>query len=300
MKILVCGVRGFIGRHIAAALRDAGHEIVGAVSRQPRPGELKVDFGHDTTAEVWLPRLVGIDAVVNAVGVLRDSARRPMTAVHLLAPMALFAACAQAGVRRVIHVSALGIEGGDSPYARTKCVAEKQLLQRTADGQLDGVALRPSVVYGPGGASAGLFDALSLSPLLPLPAPALHSRIQPVHVDDVAAAVVQLLGPSLGFTGVVPIVGPRAMSLADFIGELRIARGHHPARTLALPDWLTRGSARLGDACPVTPWGRQTLALLCADNSADATAMRELLGRAPRDPSLFGTVAPVPMSPRHA
>lgn len=300
MKVLLCGARGFIGRHIAAALRATGHEVLATVSGQPGPGELRVDFARDTTAAAWLPRLAGIDAVVNAVGVLRDTPRRPIAAVHLLTPMALFAACAQAGVRRVLHVSALGIDASDTPYARTKRAAELQLQERTDAGQLDGVVLRPSVVYGPGGASASLFDLLALSPLLPLPGPTLRSRIQPVHVDDLAQAVVQLLGARRAFNGSVAVVGPRAMSLADFIGELRSARGHRVARTLVLPEWLTRTSARLGDACPVTPWGSQTLALLCADNTADASAIRDLLGREPRDPAQFRAEAPAQMAPHHA
>lgn len=300
MKILVCGARGFIGGHIAAALRDAGHEVVGTTSAKPRAGEMQVDFSRDTRMETWLPRLAGFDAVVNAVGVLRDTPRHPMTPVHLLTPMALFAACVRVPVKRVIHISALGIESSESTYARTKCAADKQLLERTVAGQLDGVVLRPSVVYGPGGAGAGVFDALSRLPWLPLPAPALRSRIRPVHVDDVAALVVQLLGPSRAFYGAVPAVGPREMSLADFINELRVARGHPPARSFALPDGLMRSSARLGDACPITPWGRQTLELLCNDNTADVKTMQELLGREPRDPAQFAAAAPDTMSPRPA
>ena len=300
MKILVCGARGFIGGHIAEALRTAGHDVVGTTSAKPRDGELHVDFARDTTTEAWLPRLSGFDAVVNAVGVLRDSPRRPMTPVHLLTPMALFAACVRVPVKRVIHVSALGIEASDTPYARTKCAADKQLLERTVAGQLDGVVLRPSVVYGPGGAGAAVFDLLSRSPVLPLPAPAMRSRIRPVHVDDVAALVVQLLGPGRSFYGAMPVVGPRELSLADFIDDLRAARGGAPARRFALPDRLMRCSARLGDACPLTPWGRQTLELLCNDNTGDVKAMQELLGREPRDPAQFVAAASATMSARPA
>ena len=78
-----------------------------------------MDYARDTDPAVWLPRLVGIDAVVSAVGVLRDSTKRPMQAVHSDTPKALFDACAKAGVRRVVQISALGIENSDSRYART-------------------------------------------------------------------------------------------------------------------------------------------------------------------------------------
>lgn len=291
MRVLVCGGRGFIGRHIAAALRSAGHEVLATVSGHPGPGEMRVDFARDTTAAAWLPRLAGIDAVVNAVGVLRDSPRRPMTAVHLLAPMALFAACAQAGVRRVIHLSALGIDSGTTPYAHTKRSAERQLLERGARGELDGVVLRPSVVYGLGGASSRLFDTLSQLPVLPLPSAAVSAQLQPIHVSDLADGVARLLDPAAPRHGSIDAAGPRAMTLAAFIGELRTQRGRAPARTWALPDRLTQLSARLGDVLPLTPWGTQTLALLSVDNTADPGPLRALLGREALDPSRFAASA---------
>lgn len=287
MKVLVCGSRGFIGRHIAAALRTAGHEVVGTVSRNPGPGELQVDFARDTSPAVWLPRLNGVDAVVNAVGVLRDSRRRPMTPIHLLTPMALFAACAQAGVRRVVQVSALGIDGGTTAYARTKLVAERQLLERTGRAELDGVVLRPSVVYGLGGASSQLFDMLSRLPVLPLPAAAVRAMIQPIHVRDLAEGVARLVGAPSSGRGTINATGPRSLTLAAFIGELRAQRGRLPARSWALPERWTRLSARVGDALPITPWGTQTLALLSIDNTADPTPFAEVLGRAALDPSQF-------------
>ncbi|HEX5685203.1 MAG TPA: NAD-dependent epimerase/dehydratase family protein [Ideonella sp.] len=294
MKILVCGARGFIGRHIAAALRTAGHEVLGTVSSQPGPGELQVDFARDTKPSTWLPRLADIDAVVNAVGVLRDSSRRPMGAIHLLTPMALFAACAQAGVRRVVHVSALGIDGGSTTYAHTKLVTERQLLERSTRGELDGVVLRPSVVYGPGGASSQLFDRLSQLPVLPLPAAAVNARIQPIHVSDLAEGVARLVtDPSSGL-GTINVTGPRALTLAAFIGELRAQRGRAPARIWAIPAQWTSLSARLGDALPITPWGTQTLALLSIDNTADPGPFRAVLGREAMDPSQFnGSSSPM-------
>ncbi len=287
MKVLVCGARGFIGRHVATALRAAGHEVLGTVSGQPGPGEMQVNFARDTSAAVWLPRLAGIDAVVNAVGVLRDLHRQPMAAVHLLTPMALFAACAQAGVRRVVHVSALGIDGGKTTYAHTKLAAERQLLERSIRSELDGVVLRPSVVYGPGGASSRLFDMLSHLPVLPLPAEAVNAKIQPIHVRDLAEGVARLVGDSSSSYGTIDVTGPRALTLAAFIRELRAQRGRAAARTWALPERCTQLSARLGDALSITPWGTQALALLSIANTADPGPFRAVLGREALDPARF-------------
>jgi len=300
MKVLLCGARGFIGRHIRSALAAAGHSVVAAVSSSPRPSEIQVDFSRDTSPAAWLPRLEGIDAVVNAVGVLRDTRQRPMSAVHLMTPMALFAACAQAGVLRVVQVSALGIEGSPTTYARTKLAAERQLIERSERGELDGIVLRPSVVYGPGGAASQLFDAMSRLPVLPLPAAALRTRIQPIHVRELAEGVVRLIDEPSPRFGTLAAAGPRALTLAEFIGELRAQLGHVPARAWPLPDRLTRASARLGDALPITPWGRQTLALLSTDNVADAAPFQALLRRELLDPSRFHASNPPFPSPETA
>src|SRR5688572_24645177 len=104
MKVLVCGATGFIGRHVTAALLRAGHTVVRGV-RRAGPGEVAMDYRRDTRVGVWLPRLQGIDAVVNTVGTI-DSGQ--MEAIHHDAPVALFDACAKAGISQVIHVSALG------------------------------------------------------------------------------------------------------------------------------------------------------------------------------------------------
>ena len=79
MRVLLLGAQGFIGRHIDRSLSAAGHEVVRAGSgRRPVPGLLQVDFARDTDVARWLPRLQGFGAVVNAVGVLRDTSARPM------------------------------------------------------------------------------------------------------------------------------------------------------------------------------------------------------------------------------
>ena len=85
MHILLTGSTGFIGNTLQTALQRAGHTVHGGVSPRSRtllPGQVPMDFAHDTTAAAWLPRLEGIDAVVNAVGVLRDTRARPIDAVH--------------------------------------------------------------------------------------------------------------------------------------------------------------------------------------------------------------------------
>ncbi|MDO4725404.1 MAG: NAD-dependent epimerase/dehydratase family protein [Comamonadaceae bacterium] len=303
---LLCGASGFIGRHIAQALRRAGWQVR-AASRRSSPA---LDFTQASTPAHWAPLLHGVQAVVNAVGLLRDSRARPMTQVHDAAPRALFDACAAHGLRRVVQISALGIAHGATAYARTKRAADAHLLALTAAGQLDGVALRPSLVFGAGGESTRLFLALARLPWLALPRPVLQARVQPLAVWDLADAVARLLPPPASaaasgstadatastapFTGLAELAGPQAMTLAEYIALLRTQRAAlegqgptRPARIWPLPHWLTRASARLGDALPFSPWCSQSLALLASDNVAGAHTLPALLGRPATPPARF-------------
>ena len=282
MRILLTGSSGFIGRTLQAALEAAGHSVRGGVSprqRNPEPGQVAMDFAHDTDAAAWLPRLVGIDAVVNAVGVLRDTRTRPITAVHQDTPIALFDACVQVGVQRVVQISALGIDGSNTRYAQTKRAAEAHLNALAAQQKLQPAILRPSVVYGQGGDSSALFMNLARLPVALFPGPVLDARVQPVSVHDLAAAVVALLGPDIGRTGVIECTGPESLTMGDFIASLRQQLGHRPATVLRLPQVLTQISARLGDAVPASPWCSETLAMLGSDNVGNPAVFEQLLGR---------------------
>jgi len=289
MNILLCGAQGFIGSHVLGRLLSQGHSVR-ATSRTARPNSdwpgvewIQADFSRELAAQDWLPRLQGVDAVINAVGVLRDRPGQPMDAIHHRGPVALFEACAEAGVRRVLQISALGIAESETQYARSKRAAETKLLALQQAGRLDATVLQPSIVFGPGGASSELFLSLARLPLLILPGAALNTRVQPVAVQDLAEACLRLLprtGPSQ-----LAVVGPQALRLSDFIASLRRQQGRPSARVLRLPDALSRLSARIGDHLPFQPWGRETLALLQQDNTADPAPLRQLLDRDARSPT---------------
>lgn len=285
MHILLTGSTGFIGRTLHAALRAAGHTVFAGVSPRTmahEKGQVAMDFARDTSPQAWLPRLHGIDAVVNTVGVLRDSPSRPIDAVHQHTPIALFDACAQVGVRRVIHLSALGIEHSSTRYAQTKYAAYRRLQALGEAGLLNPMTLCPSVVFGHGGASSALFMGLARLPLVIFPAPMLTAQIQPISVHDLAAAVVALLGTALGQTGTLVCAGPASVRMADFVASLRAQQGRGPAVVLRLPLPLTHLSARLGDWMPASvPWCSESLAMLAIDNVGDSAPLATLLGRSP-------------------
>ncbi len=294
-QVLVCGANGFIGSRVVETLLAAGHRVT-CGSAKPRRTDLPhlpIDFSADTRVDVWLPRLAGFDTVVNAIGVLRDSARRPMQAVHQATPAALFQACAQAGVRRIVHMSALGIGDADNrtAYASTKRGAEAALQALPASGP-SWVALRPSVVLGPGGDATALFGNLARLPLLAMPGAALDAKVQPVDVADLAQAISVLADPDSPHRGVIEFGGARAMTLQEVIATLRVARGsRRPATVLRLPGWTGALSARIGDFIPGLPWCSDTRSMLERDSVASNAPLAQWLGRAPHNLRDFAAAA---------
>ena len=279
MRVLICGGTGFLGKHIVNALTQQGHDPV-VRSRHTDPA---LDFAACTSAEQWLVHLQNIDAVINAVGALRDKPGQDLQTLHMKAPAALFDACAQAGVKRVVQVSALGVDKGDTMYATTKRAADDYLLALGALGQLNPVVVRPSIIFGGGGASSKLFILLANLSVLPLPPIMRSTQIQPVAVRDLAEVLAKLATTDQS-SGIVEIGGPEAVTIEQFIASLRSQMHYGPAKVRLLPQWLSSASAKLGDQLPWMPWCSEAAALLEHDNITDPATLAKLLGKAPTDP----------------
>lgn len=281
MNILLCGASGFVGRHLEAALLNAGHKVIRGVRRPHRPDDIAVDYRNDVDVATWLPRLADIDAVVNAIGVLRDSPAQPMSRLHDAAPRALFAAASQRGIQRIVQISALGAgQGIATPYMQTKQAADDFL--QTLD--LDWAIQRPSLIYGKDGASTRMFMLLSHMPLLMLPDGG-RQIVQPVHIDDVAQAVANLLAPTTAsppLRRIIECVGAEDVTLAGLISSYRTQRGGGAPWVLAVPGLMLRAVAWLGDRIPAMPVGTDTLTMLASGSTGNAEQFTQLLGHVPR------------------
>lgn len=289
MHVLVTGATGLIGSAILSRLQRAGHRIR-AVSRRPRdaagmPGVewIALDVAAATDPEDWVPVLRQIDAVINCVGVLQDGPADDIRGAHDRGPAALFAACERAGVRRVIHFSAIGVDRlTPSEFSRTKLAGDRALMASS----LDWVILRPSVVLGRAavGASALIrgLAALPLLPVMPDTAP-----LQPVQLDDVAETVLRLLSPDVPGRAVLELAGPRQLDFTEIIALYRRWLGHAPARTVRLPSWCAAGLYRLGDLAGLLGWRsalRTTARLEIARGATgDPAAWTKRTGIVPRD-----------------
>jgi uncharacterized protein YbjT (DUF2867 family) len=280
MKILICGATGFVGRHLTESLRNAGHTVIRAVRKPGGADEIAVDFRNDVSKGIWLPRLKGIEVVVNAVGLLRDSPGNPMQVLHTETPLALFAACAEAGVARIVHVSALGVDSGvEVPYFTTRLETERAL--QALPPTVRWLCLRPSVIYGEDGASAQMFRNLARLPVQVLPMGG-EQTLQPVHIDDICAAVVQWLSAPDAGSMMVEAVGAEATTLRGMLDSYREQMQYRPAWHVAMPSCAVRLAAQIGDLVPFSPLCSDTCAMLAAGNTAAPERFARLLGRAPR------------------
>lgn len=281
--IFITGATGFIGQRLADALVRDGHEVVCAV-RDPQHRHdarfhyVVVDFTLDVDAADWLARLSGIDVVINAVGILREHGSQTFAAIHSRTPRALFTACMQAGVKRVVQISALGAdEDAVSNYHLSKKEADDYL----AGLPLQSVIVQPSLIYGPGGTSARLFTTLASLPLIMLPGQG-RQQVQPVHIDDLVAAVRSLVECDIPPATRLPVVGPEPITMRVFIAALREAMGAGSARFLPIPIGLVRIAAKAGKLLPGALLDPETLAMLERGNTGDAGPLTALLGRPPR------------------
>jgi uncharacterized protein YbjT (DUF2867 family)/uncharacterized membrane protein YphA (DoxX/SURF4 family) len=250
MKILLTGANGFLGRYILAALLKAGHEVVPVVRNTAhmdrlmgRTVSIHADFNRDTEAQVWIPRLSGIDAVINCAGILQRTATQSIEAIHDKTPRALFSACAQAGVRRVIQISAVSADA-NTAYARTKADADAFLT--TLD--LDWTILRPSLVYAAGAyGGTALFRALAALPLVTPLIGKGEQPFQPVHIDDLCETILRILDSRTPSRVVLEPVGPETITLKRILTDLRRWLGYGVSREIGIPCWIVAVVAKFGD-----------------------------------------------------
>ena len=268
------GGTGFVGRALCERLTQssASLRIVVPTRRNPRGDGVRmlptVDLvTADVNDSAALTQLVaGSDAVVNLVAILHGS-RVEFERAHVQLPTQLVQACRSAGVRRVVHISALGV-GADAPshYLRSKTAGEALLLA----SELDVTVLRPSVIFGAHDHFLNLFARLqSFAPIVPLAAS--KAMLQPVWVEDVAEAIVHCLHDRGTIGKTYECAGPRPYSLGELVRLAGRWSGHERPQ-LALPAWAGRLQALLMELMPGQPlMSRDNLDSMQVPNVASGT-----------------------------
>ena len=274
-KILVLGGSGFIGHHVCEALERAGLYATvptrrlpaRSVQMLPRVTVVRADV-HDP---VQLSALVrGHDAVINLVAILHGTAQS-FDHVHVQLPRLLAQACADQGVRRLVHMSALGVDvNGPSMYLRSKAQGDAVLQDMASRHGLELTLLQPSVVFGADDRFINVFAQLqALAPVVPLAS--AQATFQPVWVQDVAQALVHALVTPASHGKRYELVGPEVFTLAQLVQHAGQWAGH-PRPIWPLPPVLAHAQAWLMEHLPgPTLMSRDNLASMQVNNVSSGT-----------------------------
>jgi len=293
-KVLILGGTGFVGRSLCDLLvsHAGGRCRITVPSRQPTKAKhlQALPTVHLVTADVHdatqLAQLVeGHDAVVSLVAVLHGSEAQ-FRRVHVDLPRKLANACLAAGVRRVLHVSALGaLDEGPSLYLRSK--AQGEAVLRSADLAL--TILRPSVIFGAEDRFMNLFARFQrFAPFVPLAN--AQAQFQPVWVQDVASAIVACLDKPATAGKVFECAGPEVFTLGELV-KLAGRWAGHERPVMPLPASVGRLQAALMELLPGEP-------LMSRDNLDSMRTPNVASGRLPSLHDLginstpLGSVAP--------
>ena len=292
MKILVTGATGFVGRAVLARLAASGYATMPAVrSSAGLPGEQLIgELDSDTN---WTVALNGVDAVVHLaarVHVMHDGENFPQEAFHrvnALGTVRLAEQAAAAGVKRLVFLSSIKVNGEGSPdpyretdppapcdpYAISKWEAEQGLHDIAARTGLEVVILRPPLVYGPGVKAnfRRLMDAVRKG--IPLPFGSIDNRRSMLYLENLVDAIRVCIEHPAAANKTYLISDGKDVSTPDLVRRLARAM-NRPARLLPVsPALLTAAATLLGK--------RDQVARLLGSLTLDSSAIRRDLGWTP-------------------
>jgi uncharacterized protein YbjT (DUF2867 family) len=277
-RTVVLGGSGFIGRYVVKRLAARG-DVVAVGCRNAEEAKFLKPMGNVGQIETLniaigdeevLPAfLAGNDALVNCVGILRESGRQTFDLVHHTGPARLARLAREAGIERLVHISALGADTrSTSAYARSKAAGE----QAVRDAFPTATILRPSVVFGPEDQFFNRFAAIAMiSPVMPLIGGG-ETRFQPVYVGDVADAVIASLEDPAATGRTYELGGPKVYTLRQLL-ELMLAEIRRKRLFVTLPFGLAALQARLMSLLPDPPLTPDQVELLKQDNVVSSSAM---------------------------
>jgi len=282
-RVFVTGATGFVGRTVIQALRAEGYVVRCLVRRGSEPDLRGVEAierveGDVLSRQTLEEGMAGCDAVVHLVGIIREHVPTNTTfyRVHVQGTSNVVAAAASVGVRRYIHMSALGArEGARSRYHQTKWAAEEAVHACS----LPWTIVRPSVIYGRGDGFVSLLVwVVRRLPVVPL---IVGGRLQPVPVEQVAQGVARALSRPSAVKQTYEVGGPDRVDdsgLVDLIGKVL---GRRRILKFNVPRVVVRVATRALHRLPYFPLTPDQLLMLEEDNVCDPAPFFSTFGLAP-------------------
>ncbi|MDQ3184938.1 MAG: complex I NDUFA9 subunit family protein [Pseudomonadota bacterium] len=288
-NVCIIGGSGFVGKHIANLLTTQEINVRIPTRHRERAKELLVlptaDVVEANVHEASeLDRLlVGMDAVINLVGVLHGD----FSAAHLELPRKIVAACTRNGITRLLHMSALNA-GAERPSAYLRSKGEGEKIVMTSG--LITTIFRPSVIFGPGDSSLSLFAKLARVPILPLASP--DAKFQPVFVENIANAFAASLTASHTFGQRYDLCGPKSYTLRQLVEYAAHVAGYNPT-IIGLNDGLSYLEASVMEFLPGKLMTRDNYYSMTVDNVCDCDSPNNLAKVWSIPPTALEEIAPL-------
>ncbi len=292
MRVLVTGGTGFVGTHVVNELLRRKHEVA-VLARRSESARNRYNFPVSVAAgNVLDPAAVrraaeGREAVIHLVGIIAEKGEQTFDRIHREAAENVARAASDAGVRRLLHMSAMGSsEDSPSEYGRTKAAGERAVRE----SHLEWTVFRPSIIFGPGdGFVTLLAGVVRRNPgFIPVVGPGT-TKFMPVSVHDVARVYADSLEKPESVGEVFEVGGPETFTLNEIYREIAMAVGKPRKPLVHFPLWWGRflagrfeGMAGRG-WIEVPPLTRDQLRSLSRDNTADASRTLAVFGGEWRD-----------------
>ena len=291
MKVLVTGATGFVGREILRELPRAGHEThiltrdgyADGTEAAEKGLSAQIHFGNLLNLDSLKHACRGMDAVIHLVGIISELGENTFDNIHTLGTQNMVNAAREAGVRRFIHMSALGTRpNAAARYHQSKWAAEE--LVRSSG--LAWTIFRPSIIYGPGDQFVNRFARMArFSPALPVIGNG-HSKFQPIPVGDVATCFVKAVNEKRSIGQTYDLCGRDVLTFESILDTIMEVTGRKRLK-LHIPTAVARIQAAMLEFIfcrlrgKASPLNRDQLLMLREDNVGNAEPANELFGLKP-------------------
>lgn len=282
-RIFVTGATGFVGRVVVRALQARGCAVRCLVRRGSEPhlrGQEAVERveGNVLSLPTLERGMAGCDTIVHLVGIIRETPEGTFESIHVQGTRNVLEAAAATGVRRYLHMSALGSRAGArARYHQTKWAAEEAVRA----SPLAWTIFRPSIIYGRGdqfiNLLAGMVGRLPVVPVLG----GGQQRLQPVPVEQVAEGFARAANLPASEKRTYDVGGPEAVTMIRLLDLIGLALDRPRVRKAHVPLALVRPAARLLHRLPAFPVTPDQLLMLEEDNVCDPEPFHATFGLAP-------------------